>query len=338
MTTYGCQITPGCWDDDDDPNPPADGYWMGSTVTPEACFSPTGVGISDRDRDGMDDTCERLLAERFRPELRLSSYDCDTGREPYWAVKYFPNHGKVVRIAYLLSYYVDCGVQEPTFTCFVLDAGVRIARVIPPVSGAVLVGLLPVSPEDFCGGHVGDSEFMTIDVGYNDGTEHWVLQSVFLSAHFGSVGDASTTASYGKLQYPDRNRGYPVVWVADGKHANYASRAACSNRATETCDGNPDSGSRLEFVGARNIGSVQENLISYESCVPGGRLYQTYPDQYGIECFWRGGEWFRFSGWASVQAPEDASPYRTPLVLKFECFSYTVSGNDASCSDMGVQR
>lgn len=80
MTEEGCRQTPGCWDGEgnQDPSPEGPGYWL-PTYEPASCLSVTGAGINDADRDGIDERCEKRLAEVFRPSLSLApaNYDCD---------------------------------------------------------------------------------------------------------------------------------------------------------------------------------------------------------------------------------------------------------------------
>lgn len=338
MTTYGCQITPGCWSDGD-PSPGAAGYWMGTFVTPGNCFSPSGAGINDADRDGMDDSCEQYLAQRFTPAMSYSPYDCNSGGEPYWAAKYFPNHGNVVRIIYMPAYYVDCGTSNQTISCIAASIFEDALYVAEGLAG-VLVGHLPIAPENPCNGHNGDGEFVVEEVNYDEDTSHWVLTYAFLSAHWTDKTDASAGVGPNALQFPEVSQGYPLIWVSEGKHANYVSRDACNDGHAETCEANPFRGTRLAFDGTHNIGSIQANLISPRSCVTGGPYHVQSPDAYGVECFWEGGDEpsYRFSGWAPAHQSTDAQAYIVPLVFKFECYSVVVDGSTVSCIDSGVSR
>lgn len=187
LTLYGCETDPNCNNGGGggggggglatDPNPAAPGYWMGTTVTPATCISPNGAGISDVDADGTSDYCENLLADKFRPAMRFSQYDCDTGMEPYWAAKAFPAEGNVVRVGYLFSYYEDCGLPSPTphdaedgiITGGDLCGVAQVVGTLFTFNGLLpdysLLGL-PISPDDQCAGHAGDSEFLILDLRY----------------------------------------------------------------------------------------------------------------------------------------------------------------------------
>lgn len=63
---------------------------------------------NDYDRDGLADSCEYELAYYFRPILTHHAVEDCAGREPQWTVDENPD-GWIVA-AYLLSYYLDCGV------------------------------------------------------------------------------------------------------------------------------------------------------------------------------------------------------------------------------------
>jgi hypothetical protein len=350
MTQEGCEITPECdyWGDGSgDPNPEASGYWLGSTVTPAACFSPSGAGITDRDYDGMHDYCEERLAGTFAPQLVFSLYESWGGREEYWAAKYFPSHGNEVRIAYLLSYYLDPGVTDPTFLQSLGCPGVWYLGKLGTFQGLLpdweipLPGLtVPVRDENFCEGHVGDSEFLTVDIQYQASTQHWVLKRVFFSAHFLTNNDRSTLVDYYGIEYPDKYRGYPQVWVAQGKHANYATRDACTAGGilADHCQSNGFStATRVRYSPWYNIGSTWRNLVN-RAYSPGSCVASQSPYRGGVECFWRSDH--DFYGWDEFRpAGQGASPYVGPLVARFECHSYTDDGSGRlTCSDWGVSR
>ena len=142
-----------------DPAPNSPGIWVGANVGLSRCYSVTGAGITDADADSFDDWCEQWIAYDFRPLLRTNHYDCDLRGEPAWAVKYFPSTG-IIRVGYFLSYYRDCG-NDYALPCLTSHPG---------------------SPS--CKGHEGDSEFIIVDLRYVGGTDHYVLDRAFLSAHF----------------------------------------------------------------------------------------------------------------------------------------------------------
>ena len=347
MTYYGCETNPECSGGGGggggggfatDPNPAAAGYWMGTTVTPSTCISASGAGINDADYDGLSDYCENLLAWKFRPALTFSAYDCNTGMEPYWAAKVFPDQGNVVRVAYLFSYYWDCGSPE-TFS--LLCTGQRLLGNFGTLVGllpAYSIGPLPVSDEDLCASHQGDSEFLLVDLAYDGPSQHWFVQRAFFSAHWSSDGDHSRWTATAGLEYPEKFGGYPRVWVAEGKHANYPTRYTCSHDGgiTDTCDSNPNGGTQIRHAQMYNVGSGQQPLINAQTCVTGGLLVQYYPDQYGIECYWKPGD--TFAGWNKYPLSNDASPYYTILMGAYECYGYTRILFLRSCIDWGVNR
>jgi hypothetical protein len=344
-TDAWCAANPGkCGpptpDEPTDPSPTSAGYWTGSTITQAKCISATGAGISDGDHDGLSDTCEDFLAQRFRPALIVSPYDCNTGAEPYWAAKAFPSKG-IVRVAYLLSYYWDCGPQQSGPLCTagrLLGTTFTLNGVLPPFTIPV-VGI-PISNEDLCESHQGDSEFVTVDLKYNATTQHWFVTSAFFSAHWGTSGDHSRRSVTGQLEYPDKYGGYLRVYVAEGKHGNYPTRVACENDGgqADTCASN-STVIRVRHAGQYNVGSARYNFISPKSCVRGGALVDAYPANYSLECFWDPGHNFR--GWSKYALSNDASPYYTSLVVQFECYSYDKivdsSGRTTmSCADWGA--
>lgn len=118
----------------------------------------------DPDNDGVDNGCENALAATFAPQM-IFTVDCDwdygigrMGGEYYFAVERKPSSpGFLVRIAYLPAYYRDCGVPAQRISLCHLFAS--------------------------CNPHTGDSEFMIVDVKYEPSSNHWVTQTVFLSAH-----------------------------------------------------------------------------------------------------------------------------------------------------------
>lgn len=276
---------------------------FGPPVPPTTDRGPTGQGLfipgwsefrcldapaaSKRDPDGdtMDNRCEDALAAAFAPGLRVAhdcNYDAAVGRqggEYYYAVQPYENaSSELVRIAYLPAYYWDCG--------------------------ATTDGPWPfpdVCPGCFGGGHDGDSEFFIVDVRFNDTTRHWITQQIFLSAHCGTVTgqycmwypDPTTTTPvapvgtarpfswvYGKV------RGAPIIWVADGKHANYSSREDCDAggvAGSETCDQNDRFYRFPVRFPQQNIWS---RAVPHEPCVGASLWGSTRVAPGTTECFW----------------------------------------------------
>ena len=338
-----------------DPNPTAPGYWFGTTVTPNTCFSASGAGINDVDKDGMNDYCENVLASSFAPLLISSPYDCSMGMEPYYAVKYFPGDplnnmggsGSRVRIFYALSYYLDCG--DPSGTTLGCTAA-QILESFGSFNGALnslSSGTWPITAENHCAGHVGDSEFISVDVVYNDATQRWVFNSMFTSAHYTTLNDRSARTYYrtlrNEIQWEQQIGGAPRVWVALYKHANYPSVARCQNGdLADNCEGNAVE-TKVRTGSPYNLGSVQANFINPGSCVAGGALVQYYPSDYRIECYWTSN---RFAGWDKFGP--GVTPYRTELMSQFECgettLTYVIPVGATlpqwtfTCSNWGVRR
>lgn len=215
------------------------------------------------------------------------------GRESYWAANRVPNTN-LVRVIYLLGYYFDLGVQEGYTSC-------KLSSIAELASD--------------CDGHHGDSEHVVSTLAYNSTTKHWVAQRLGLSHHNGYI-----TATPGPKGYPSgfawsRLGASPIIWVANGKHANYPSQQACNDGngggylvdlvfSYDTCNGN-DSFFYLDNWANRNIGSSQVHLIN---CVLSqNQFYQDPP--HPEECFWTAD---RFTGWQLDQTTS-AQGYRTPL-------------------------
>lgn len=286
-----------------DPDASAPGIWLGGNTGISRCYSSTGLGINDSDGDKFDQWCEELLANAFRPLLRFSPYDCNIGMEPRWSVNYFPTKSEA-RITYLLSYYKDCGKDD------------GVCSLSTPMS-------------DSCFSHQGDSEFIVIDVGYNTTSQHWEVIKAFLSAHYGEEpvvfgiitrGDYSTFVPWTGLQYPAKNRGYPRVWVAHGKHANYATQSACNSGAVwngDDCNRHNTQliESRVFFAANRNVGGAalgpSSRLINCTVAVGVEAPYRTRQ-----ECYWTDP---RFVGWwnpapAQISTANSSSPYSMILL------------------------
>ncbi|GMV05951.1 MAG: hypothetical protein AMXMBFR53_22280 [Gemmatimonadota bacterium] len=180
-----------------DPAPWSNGVWLGSWVTPSACANPA-PGL-DVDGDGFQDACEFALARAFAPYLQYAAGEPCAKGAPAWAVR-SPAPG-VVRIAYMMSYYLDCG------------------------SGVLLNGTR------WFGGHAGDSEIIGLRVTFNGATSHWEFSQMFTSAHSGEFGpfDQSRSSGPTSVTFPVKYLAFPQVWVALRKHANYPSAGICNS-------------------------------------------------------------------------------------------------------------
>ncbi len=282
MAMAGCvwptdaNLVPGHCPNQPDPNPGGTGLWVDGW-TPDNCFDPTRMGHLDADRDGVTDQCESELAYSFRPELVYSrdcNYDSGNARPAGdYVVAVRRKSGNRVRIAYLPAYFIDCGTS---------------AYKIP-------------AP-----GHSGDSEYIYMEVSYI--SSHWVLEGVKLSAHCGTASDACGWRSHSSLEWTDRRRGAPVVYVALAKHAHYPTRAICGRGmyGAESCSGRE----RLRYPISRNaygsnIGSRGYKLIDCSR----PRLSSSLATSSSQECYWTSRN---FTGWQSP-AYGSATPYSTVL-------------------------
>jgi hypothetical protein len=241
----------GCLDPDPDPDAPGV-YLPGLNLTPAGCHDPNQL---DSDADGLSDTCELQFTAALAPAL--SFYDSDqVDRETRWFAH--PIDFGYVRLGYLLGYYYDVGnVADFRSHC-------QTALTIPLLSD--FFDWVFGGGSESCLGHLGDSEWIALDIRYNPVSKHWVLQHARLSAHGqtrlleGAFGSHPLS-----LSYPEKAGGYPLVWVADGKHANYESNAACDSGGFLGADECYDSPRYVEranvMASGGNIGSWQVQLI-----------------------------------------------------------------------------
>lgn len=260
-----CQL--GCTETD--PYPDSAGVFLGSGVTPDVCTDGT-----DSDLDGLEDFCEKNLIAAFAPQLAYAHAD-QVGREPHWVAR--PLSEDEVRLGYLLSYYVDNGIDDPACVTY---------------WGYLL-----------CRGHAGDSEDLYLDVQYHWASQHWVLITAYYSAHGNYNTYGPGPSGYPALTYPAHPGTYPRTYVAFSKHANYASDGECDAGMGGFDDCLSDSYARVESPANANLGSrTHQRLNCMYSSNP---LYSGNGVQ---ECYWTGS---RFSGWQGFQP--DASPYSPKL-------------------------
>jgi|SRR5215813_1225960 len=195
----------------------------------------------DLDRDGIADSLEQVLLERFLPQFRISAGECDVapalfrpGREPivehrdgtiYGQV--FPrtphstDAGSLIELHFYHLWQKDCG--KPSHP---LDA--------EHVSVLVRAG--------------------STEAGLND----WKALYWFASAHQGTLCDKSHAASASKVQAIDSGA---VVTISAGKHASYLEPVLCDQGCgADRCD---DS-SPLQVARVINLGEPGHPLNGSE--------------------------------------------------------------------------
>lgn len=267
-----------------------------SAVGIAAATGPCLDVTPDADEDGLSDACESALAEAFAPQLMFQGTRCtlpSAGTGDRLAGGYFhaaqPVRG-AVRLVYLPAYYRDCGWSG--FKCVFVD----------------------------CSGHAGDSETIAVDVRRLE-TGEWAAESIFLSAHCEGDpdGDCRWYSGDDLEQFEwvnDIDRGAPVVWVSDGRHANYPTRAACERGHwwLDTCDA-AAAPYRFPVSPERNIGSRARPLVNEgqpAGCVRGRFVEPDDPlivDPESLECFWDASA--RFGGWQGAR--REAAAYGSYL-------------------------
>ncbi len=137
-------------------------------------------------------------------------------------------------------------------------------------------------------GHNGDSEFLVFELfPATERNKPWSLLRAYLSAHRGRSTDSSAKV-YGS-EMETGWQGHPVVWVANGKHANYVSQIACDSGAfiSDSCDDNTFE----TWFYVRDYGNLgQSNNPAYSRCGVPSRSISTS----NTECYWNRR---RFYGW-----------------------------------------
>jgi hypothetical protein len=252
--------------------------------------APHGAGASasasagDSDRDGLSDACELAVAQAFAPELDIATGACNVigtvsgpqlGGGYLFAAAPIPDG---IRVAYMPAYFRDCGWHG--FKCH-----------LPGVD---------------CTPHWGDSEFIAVDlIARNDTYE---LTGVFLSAHcFGRSGGDCKWYRGEDLAKFRWSGAHPIVWVANGRNANYASRGACDRGhwRLDTCSGGR-ARYRFPLTAARNVGS-RSAPSTPRGCITSHFVdaMNTHTSKLAEECIWDGAANFR--GWQTGVA--GVTPY-----------------------------
>jgi hypothetical protein len=252
--------------------------------SPQATCRHDGV---DADEDGLSDACEAALLERFAPTLvaspRACNWDAAAGRLRGGYLVGAERIERGVRLAYLPAYLEDCGWSGPK--CLLRLRG-------------------------GCDPHRGDSEAVFIDLVADSAAGGWAPRRLFLSAHCFGGAD-------GRCRWYDRAEvawfgDTPIVWVAEGKNANYPTKAACDSGhwGFDTCDRNTRA-FRFPVDAPRNIGSVGRPFPRGSD--GSGCLTRPAPVRdaggEGKECIWIDE---RFRGW-STGAGRTSTGYRRYL-------------------------
>lgn len=250
--------------------------------------------MQDGDGDGLSDLCELRLATWFAPELVTAPAACAgadraAGDRPAGGYLYAvaPERGGV-RVSYLPAYAMDCGWSG--WKC----------------------GLPGVD----CSAHAGDSELIVVDIASR--ASSWYVAGVFLSAHcFSDTGRHCRWYRGDELRRfrwaGARRASGPVVWVAEGRNANYRTRSECEagHWLIDTCERNVRS-FRFAVRRERNIGSRTQPITGaaeVDGCVTAAFVEVDLPVQLAggprMECFWSAQA--RFRGWHG--SGSGATPY-----------------------------
>jgi hypothetical protein len=227
------------------------------------------AGLPDSDADGLSDACELHVAQRYAPVLVVREGGCN------WEASAFRVGGgylhsvqptdSVIRSAYLPAYYRDCGWS----------------------------GLKCILPWIDCGPHNGDSELIIVEL--RPRGADFEVSGVFLSAHCFGRSTASCRWYRGsELDQFSWQGSAPVVWVAEGRNANYPSREACDagHHSIDTCDRHSPR-YRFPVEPQRNLGSRRVPL-SEDGCLTAAELDVPVGLPDAEECFWTD---VPFRGW-----------------------------------------
>ena len=239
---------------------------------------------ADSDRDGLSDTCESALASAFAPILAAWTGSCnwvrssDSGRLGGGYLHVVQPVGAVVRIAYMPAYFRDCGWSGPKCR-------------IPWVD---------------CSPHAGDSEIIIVEVRRAPNTRTWSFEGVFLSAHC-FRGSSRSCRWYRGSDFAGFTwlGATPVIWVSEGRNANYPSWQACDggHYLLDTCDRH-DTWYRFPVDPLRNAGSRLAPRAG-SGCILGAELADVLVDPDAEECFWRSDR--PFGGWQG--SGDGVTPY-----------------------------
>lgn len=278
-----CQL--GCLDVD--PNPDSAGIFISNSVNNDLCVEGTDV-----DADGLSEFCEKQLAAAFAPQLYYWDID-DIRGEPHWLARW-SNDGEQVVIGYLYSMYRDEGS-----TAFVCTVPLPWPFPNPPIK---------------CAGHNGDSEAAFLEVKYHPASSHWVLTRAMYSEHESyGVYESGLDGYPSVLTYPERLGGYPRVYLAEGKHAGYATRNECNEGGFWGVDTCVDVNTALRVVaGAQlNLGSRASHTTDQDCTASASTSYEYYGSG-RLECYWTSQS---FRGWIPAYIGGGAAAAYSPRLL-----------------------
>jgi hypothetical protein len=184
----------------------------------------------DLDRDGLSDSLEQALLERFLPTFVLSAGECDG-----------------------LPAAMLAGTRDPRVA---LRDGTIYGHVTPrqgtPERAEIEIKYFHLWSRD-CGrpSHALDVEHVSALVhatSLGAPAEAWEAEYWYAAAHAGTVCDASSGALADTLRAA---HGGPYVYVSRGKHASYLVRGHCKwGCGSDICDpGGPLAGTRVINVG-----------------------------------------------------------------------------------------
>jgi len=176
-----------------------------------ALANVTFADATDRDNDDVSDALEQALIERFRPQFWLDVNECAG-----------------------LPAEFQADAAEPRVLA---QNGTIYARVSPSTalgseSAALTVSYYHLWDQD-CGPlspHPLDAEYVSallVAPSLASRADEWVALYWYAAAHEDTICDTSNAA---RAEAVGAVTNGPSIWIAQGKHASYLSRALCSQR------------------------------------------------------------------------------------------------------------
>jgi hypothetical protein len=180
---------------------------QGETTHPAtARHALLGAG-PDSDQDGLSDTLEQALLDRFSPGFLIAEHDCSTAPSEFRAGEIIPT------------------ISGENGTIY---GQVFLARSSTAAQPAVEIHYYHLWRRD-CGehGHALDTEHVSTlarSSGKVDAATSWKATYWYAAAHENTVCDVSQITRAAALNAQDHG---PSVWVSRGKHASYLDRSLC---------------------------------------------------------------------------------------------------------------